>query len=94
MKINSINSTNFKGLLIFQDKDNPAQQQAINTDHIVKIDNCGTKNHVCTCIALSDGTIPKFNVPFDEVTTAYQKAGSTSYERLICSNIRNNMVTI
>ena len=87
MKINSINSTNFKGLLIFQDKNNPALQQAINTDHIVKIDNCGTKNYVCTSITLSDGSIPKFDVPFDEVTRAYQKAGSTSYERLMCNSI-------
>lgn len=62
-------------------------QQAINTDHIVKIDNCGTKNHVRTCIALSDGTIPRYNVPFDEVTRAYQKAGSNSYETLICNSI-------
>ena len=87
MKINSINSTNFKGLLIFQDKNNPTMQQAINTDHIVKIDNCGTKNYVCTCIALSDGSIQKFNVPFNEVTRAYQKAGSNSYEKVMCNSI-------
>ncbi len=87
MKINSINSTNFKGLLIFQDKNNPTMQQAINTDHIVKIDNCGTKNYACTCIALSDGSISKFDIPFNEVTRAYQKAGSNSYETLICNSI-------
>ena len=73
MKINSINSTNFKGLLIFQNKNhNPITQQAINTDHIVKIDNCGTKNYACTCIALSDGSILKFDLPFYVVTRAYQ----------------------
>ena len=89
MKINSINTTtNFKGLLIFQNKNlNPVTQQAINTDHIVKIDNCGTKNYACTCIALSDGSISKFDIPFNEVTRAYQKAGSNSYETLICNSI-------
>lgn len=81
MQINSINGTNFTGLLVIKHPDQ-SRQQVLNTDHIVEVQDCASPSYPIVAVTLSTGSIIKIATPISDVIQAYQKAASTFSEEL------------